>query len=219
MDQKTARLYAASGLRLPQRKQGIDRFDALLDAAHVLLSEDSVREISLADVAREADVPLPSLYHFFANRNALLVALANRHLRNLERVGLTPLDPRPLTWQDYLRARLRNGAAYLNANPDALRLFMGAGVSAEVRMMDLAGNLGIAARRANQMRELFDCSSLDDLEGWMGYATAMADGIWSHSWSQHRRITEDAIDEASRALVAYLRIFLPERLPPREWPE
>ncbi|MDF2231753.1 TetR/AcrR family transcriptional regulator [Albimonas sp. CAU 1670] len=207
--------YRAIGLRMPQRRRGRERFDALLDAARDLLAEDDGREISLADVAQAAGAPLPSLYHFFTNRNALLVALARRRLEALAELAARSLDPPPETWQDLVRRRQRVGAGHLNRHPDALRLFMGAGVSAEVRMMDLRGNVAAGARRAREMRAAFRCGELEGLERWMAYAISIGDGVWALSWAEHRRITEAALEESCAAAVAYLRGYLPEHLPRR----
>lgn len=204
-----------TGLRLPQRSRGQARFNTLLDAAQTLLSRDETRDISLGDVADVANVPLPSLYHFFTNRNSLLLALARRHLDALTDLSTQRLDLRPVTWQELVCRRQSLTAEYLNAHPDAMRLFMGAGVSAEVRMLDLRGNLMAAGRRAAEMRGLFDCTGLAGLDGWMSYHISLTDGIWAQSWGVTRRITGDAILEANRAGVAYLRVYLPELLPPR----
>lgn len=45
------------------RKRGIERFNTLLDATAALLSELPDEDISLAQIADRAAVPLASLYH------------------------------------------------------------------------------------------------------------------------------------------------------------
>lgn len=200
--------------RLPQRRRGIERFEHLLDATEALLSESPESDISLSLVAQRAAVPLPSIYHFFPNKDAILVALAQRYHAALAQMAQSPLDPPPVTWQDIIRIRQTRGVAYLNAHPSALRLFMGAGVSVEVRNLDLQGNASLAIARAAEFRHWFDCRTIPDLEHRLAISIGIMDGIWAISWSQHRYITPDYLGESIRASVTYLRCYLPEILPP-----
>lgn len=202
-------------VRQPQRKRGVVRFQNLLDATETLLTQRPDSDISLALVAEEADVPLPSIYHFFPNKDAILVALAQRYHAQLAEMARAPLDPPPDCWQDIIRRRQRRGVSFLNEHPSALRLFMGAGVSAEVRTLDLQGNAALAALRAEEFRHWFDCAAIPDLEARIAVSIGIMDGVWAMSWSQHRRLTEDYLVESIRASVAYLRCYLPEILPPK----
>ncbi len=202
-------------MRKPQRKRGFVRFEKLLDSTEILLTEQPDSDISLSLIASKAKVPLPSIYHFFPNKDAILVALAQRYHARLGDMARVVLDPPPETWQDIVRRRQRGGVAFLNRHPAALRLFMGAGVSAEVRTLDLQGNAALAALRAAEFRHWFDCRGITDLEQRLAVSIGIMDGVWAISWSQHRRITDDLLAESMRASVSYLRCYLPEILQPR----
>lgn len=199
-------------VRKPQRQRGIIRFEHLLDSTEALLAERPENDISLALVAEKARVPLPSIYHFFPNRDAILVALAQRYHALLGDMARVALDPPPETWQDIISERQGSGVAFLNAHPSALRLFMGAGVSAEVRTLDLQGNASLARLRAAEFRHWFDCRSIPDLEHRVAISIGIMDGVWAISWSQHQCITDDYLNESIRASVSYLRCYLPEFL-------
>jgi AcrR family transcriptional regulator len=202
--------------RRPLRARGVRRVEILLDATEHLLAYSHNDDISLATIAEQAGVPLPSVYHFFPNRNAALVALAGRYHRDLAKLSRQPLDPEPTEWQDLVRMRQRNGARYLNRHPAALRLFMGAGVSVEVRNLDLRGNAALAVSRAEDLRQRFDCSSLSNLEFWLAVSIGIMDGIWAISYAENGTIEDAYVAESSRAAIAYLRCFLPEQLLPRQ---
>ena len=201
--------------RRPQRRRGVARHALLLDATEMLLVAHPDADLSLAMIAEVAEVPLPSVYHFFPNRNAILVALAERYHADLAAMANQRLDPPPDGWQDIIRRRQGAGVAYLNAHPAALRLFMGAGVSVEVRTLDLRGNASLAAVRAAEFRHWYDCGALGDLEHWLAVSIGVMDGVWAISWAEHRVITPAYLDESVRASVAYLRCHLPETLPLR----
>lgn len=202
-----------SRIRQPQRRRGVVRFERLLDGAERLLSEQPERDVNLSLVASAAGVPLSSIYHFFPNKDAILAALARRYHAALAEMAQKSLTPPPEDWQEIVQRRQSAGVQFLNAHPSALRLFMGAGVSAEVRTLDLQGNASLSAIRAAEFRHWFDCTSIPDLESRLAVSLGAMDGIWAISWSQHKRITEEFLAESVRASTAYLRCFLPSILP------
>lgn len=199
--------------RLPVRKRAQERFDRILDATEQLLADLANEDVSLAQMASAADIPLASVYHFFPNRNAAFVALAHRfHARlryNAQQLHPTP----PRSWQHLIELDQRRGAGYLNEHPAALRLFMGAGVSVQVRNIDMAGNEALSRIRADQFARYFQLPPMPDLGLRLNIALAVSDGVWALSYSLHNRITDSFIDEAVRASVSYLRCFLPDVLP------
>lgn len=204
-----------SGPRNPVRKHAQERFDALLDATEGLLAESLNEEVSLAQIAELAGVPLASVYHFFPNRNAAFEALAQRFHSELWRLAAQPLEPAPATWQEMIERNQLRSSKYLNSHPAALRLFMGAGVSVQVRNLDMHGNAVLTRLRADQFVRYFDVPRVPDFERRLAIALAVSDGIWALSYSAHGRITDDYIVESVRAASVYLRCFLPEVLPAR----
>ncbi|QRF63309.1 TetR/AcrR family transcriptional regulator [Variovorax paradoxus] len=204
-----------SGPRNPVRKHAQERFDALLDATEQLLAHNQNEEISLAQIADIAGVPLASVYHFFPNRNAAFVALAQRFHAELWRLAAQPHDPMPETWQEMVERNQRRSSSYLNAHPAALRLFMGAGVSVQVRNLDMHGNTVLTRMRVDQFVRYFETPRIPDFEKRLAVALAISDGVWALSYSAHGRITDEYITESVRAAVVYLRCFMPEVLEPR----
>ena len=207
-------LTQLSNARLPQRSRGKERFARLLDVTEELLAARTDSDVTLAMVAEKAGVPLPSVYHFFPNRNAIFVELARRFHEDLAKLARTDISPPPARWQDLVLTRQSRGRDYLNTHPAALRLFMGAGVSAEVRTLDLRGNTSLAHIRAQEFRRRFECTGLDGLEGWLAVSFGVMDGIWTISYAEYGLITDHYLHEAWRASVAYLRTYLPEELRP-----
>ena len=56
-------------------KRGNQRRDALLNATKEMIVLGDISEISFVTVARKAEVPLPSVYHYFKNLESLIVMI------------------------------------------------------------------------------------------------------------------------------------------------
>jgi AcrR family transcriptional regulator len=197
------------------RKRGIKRLETLLDATARLLETRLDDNISLAEIAAEADIPLASVYHFLPNRNAAFVMLAERYNTEMSGRVTDEIIPLPKKWQDILAFRQQQGALYLNSNPAAQRLFLGAGVSVEVRNTDLNGNAALAKSYACLFDSYFEIETSEFLENLMATSIALMDGIWALSYSRHGKITDEFVAESTLACTAYLRCYLPEFLPKR----
>jgi len=207
-------LLAELSQNRPMRKRGIERYHRILDATEDLLSESGDEDISLAQIATRAEISLASVYYFFPNRNSVYVALALRFNDEIYERSIRPLtDPEPQTWQELLAMKHKAAAEFQNSRPAALRLFLGAGVSAAVRSADFTGNARLARSRARMFEAYFDMQHMPDLPHWLEVSAAAMDGVWSLSYGYHGQITETYRREATACAVTFLRRYLPEYLP------
>lgn len=204
---------AAANAR-PRRQRGLQRLQILNEATNSLLLEKDVSEIGLYQIAERAGVPTASIYHFFPNKEAALIALAESHLKAMLHAAQADPLPRPTTWQELIEARVRSGAAYYNAHTAIMKLFLGASISSEVRKTDMAGTLAAAQIRADLMARHFKMPEIHNWVSILANTLALCDGIWALSFSQSGRILPEAIDESVRATISYLRFYLPEFLSP-----
>ncbi|TFY85520.1 TetR/AcrR family transcriptional regulator [Pseudomonas nabeulensis] len=195
--------------RAPQRRT-IERVSLLLDSACDLLLELNVDEISLADISNRADIPLPSIYHFFPNKVSLFAALAQRCHQEIAACIDTYMPHDALTWQDFIECILKTSVEFLNSNPAVMKLFLGAGVSAEVRKADVVGNQHAARKLAEVLSGKFALSDGLDVEMKMAISFAISDGVWQLSYAKHGRISDEFVVEGVRASIAYLRSYFPE---------
>lgn len=81
----------SSTIHKPRQKRAQATYERLLDAAGLLLEEVGVERISTNLVAARAGVTPPTLYHYFADKYALLAALGERLMRAQN--ALVRLDP------------------------------------------------------------------------------------------------------------------------------
>jgi len=87
--------------RKPKQARGQLRVDEILDAAERLTLTMSWDKVSTNHIAREAGIPIGSLYQFFANKHAIAQALVERYINGLEEAfaglpshieGMTPTE-------------------------------------------------------------------------------------------------------------------------------
>jgi len=70
--------------RKPKQARGQLRVDEILDAAERLTFTMSWDKLSTNHIAKEAGIPIGSLYQFFSNKHAIAHALVERYIASLE---------------------------------------------------------------------------------------------------------------------------------------
>ena len=212
IDRPSKRIVA----RRPQRKPGKLRFRKLLDALDQLLASNNVQDIGLYQIAAQAKVPNASVYHFFPNAEAALLALAEVHHEALREQARQYLSTPPRSWQDLFRQKLAAAAQYHNNHPAALRLFMGTNISAEVKSADISQYHRLVDERTRLLEHYFHLPVIPDWRRRLAIYFAMVDGVFALSYNENGFIRDEDIAEAYQAGTSYLRCYLPEFLAPRE---
>lgn len=64
--------------RAPRQKRAVETYERILDVATRLLTEIGVERISTNLIAAEAGIKVPTLYRYFPNKYAVLMALGDR---------------------------------------------------------------------------------------------------------------------------------------------
>lgn len=198
--------------RQPKRKAGEIRFKLLLDALDALLVDNDIQDVGIYQIAEKAGVPSASVYHFFPNKEAALVALADRHHTALGEISAQLLCSPPASWQALVSEKIRLSAHYLNQHRATLRLFYGVSMTVEMKSADTSQTLRLAERRLQLLDHYFALPPVPGLLRRLGIAIAIVDGVFGLSYSQQGAITDEYLEEAQRGSLAYLRCYLPEML-------
>ena len=64
--------------RAPRQKRAVETYERILDVSTRLLNEVGVERISTNLIAAKADIKVPTLYRYFPNKYAILMALGDR---------------------------------------------------------------------------------------------------------------------------------------------
>jgi AcrR family transcriptional regulator len=210
---------AAGEPRRPSQQRSRLRFEVLLDAADALLGDRETTEVGLYDIAGAAKVPPASVYHLFPTKEAAFVALAERYLAGLSNHVTAPVSSGQLRrWQDLVALELHRAVEYYNDHKVMSKLFFGANVVRDVRILDVRNVEAASASTYDRMNALFEMPYLYDADTKFAALIGIYDGIWMTSYARHGRITADFARETELAGLAYCQTFLPAVIPLRAPP-
>lgn len=192
--------------RRPQRANGIARYAQLLDAAEAILVRDGVEALTIQALAREAGVPMASVYHYFPGPNAVPLALSDRYREAFFEVAAAPVEGSDrMTWPEIVRDLIDRSVAYYRSHPYAQTLLLGSGRNWAIRLNDLASNRDMAPGVAALIRDKLPPMPGAMLEEIIFVAINVFDAVMSLSVAIHGRITDDYSHEAWLATVSYMQ--------------
>jgi AcrR family transcriptional regulator len=207
---------APSERRRPSQQRSRLRFEMLLDAADTLLGDKETTDVGLYDIAGAAKVPPASVYHLFPTKEAAFVALAERYLIGLSHHIVRGVDVGQLRrWQDFVALELHRAIEYYNDHKVMSKLFFGANVLPDIRLLDVQNVAAASASTYRRMNRLFEMPYLHDADTKFAALIGIYDGIWMTSYARHGRITPDFARETELAGIAYCETFLPAVIPLR----
>lgn len=70
--------------RTPTQARSRERVERILECASAIVVEHGVDALSTRDIAKAASVPIASLYQYFADRDAILLALVERDTHEMD---------------------------------------------------------------------------------------------------------------------------------------
>lgn len=199
--------------RKPLQQRGRARYEAILDVLESLLAETDWEQIGYYQIVERAGMPAASVYHFFPSRTALVMALADRYFEHFRTEAQAyAADANFPRWQDFFAAGIRSSVEYYNSHPAAMKLILGSQPFMEIHHGDSTTNRIITGRTLEAFRRMYELPYLQDPHRKFLIALAIADAVWRTSFDEHGYITPVYEEESTRAVIAYLRTFLPEDL-------
>lgn len=199
--------------RRPQRANGAERYRRLIAATEAVLAEGGPDALTIQAIAKRAEAPMASVYHFFPTPAAAAVALAETYLAEIAgligRGAETASMARPA---DFVIALIRATVGFYAKHPHAGPLFFDSAFAWHIRRCDLENNRRMAVVVADVLASRADEAEADlaavDLTEMVETAIALADAVWSLSFARHGAITPAAAAEAERAVAAYVEAAL-----------
>ncbi len=195
-------------------QQGRARRQKLLMGAKKLSETHPINDITLAAVCEEAGIPRASAYHFFPNIEAIFLALrflnAIDILEVLGTVDTVDYD----RWQGYLTALIQRCVNIFHDDQTKAKLIY------DTNTPDFEGDSfgedmdhQIVQLVYERLAERYEMPKFEDIQDTLLVTYSIINGIFTLSYRRHESITENYLQEASTASIAYLRCYLPEKLP------
>jgi len=197
-------------------KKGKARRQSLVTAAFDLLCKRPIEEISFSDIARKADVPEGSTYHFFANRFDVFTEVANQLSDQFVEIFQQAVPARRRgDWQSLVGYLLESSSEVYNNTPAARQLLIGGKTPPEIKQMDRLNEQQVGVVLGEIFDRYFEMPKIPRSGDVFYYFIELTDLMFSLSVIKHDKITKQMHQEAVRVGIAYLGSYLPEKLVPR----
>ena len=196
--------------RSPVQERSQGTVQRVLSAASSLLAGGlPVEGLTTAQIATAAGLSVGALYRFFPDKQAIVDAIAVRHMDQFqERLADVIMTTLPTDAPSFLGTVIDGFVAYLEANPDFRILAFGAPgggryVSRPTR--DAYAGAKVAAAIQDFVAEAFDIDASNDFAFRLRMATEAGDRLLAFAFEQTDPVERARIiAEAKRLLAAYL---------------
>ena len=114
--------------RAPTQQRSRERVDRILDAAAAIVGAEGVEGLKVSEIARQAGVPLGTVYQFFARKDDIVYALAERFVASFEEVLTAALAGQDagLGWGELVDLLLDTYAEHYRTQPALRELWIDA---------------------------------------------------------------------------------------------
>lgn len=131
--------------RVPRQERSRRRVEELLDAAARLVVERGVEALSTRDIADAAQVPVASLYQYFADKEDLLLALAQRDMEEMDaQVAADLAEVEVLTVASLVRTTMSAFVTVYHRRPAFVEIYLRGRTNAAVHRFGREHNQRIA---------------------------------------------------------------------------
>jgi AcrR family transcriptional regulator len=164
----------------PEQKRSRARQRALLNAAEEILGEVGADGLKMREVARRANLPIASVYHYFPSAPALIRTLVERMLDELRAIlaqGVVRAEgASPGQAEHALVAIIDAAGDFMESRPTLPAVWGAMRGAPELRALDLADTEGNAQILAPAIGVLLPRAPAEDVEA---LALVIIEGVWS----------------------------------------
>lgn len=194
-------------------QQGRIRRQKLLMGAKALSETRAINDISLADVCEEAGIPRASAYHFFPNVEAIFLALRFLNAIEVLEALATVETARYDRWQGYITGLMDKGVEMMHEDHTKAKLIY------EANTPDFEGDKfgeqidhQVVKLAYDKLSTQYEMPEFETIQQVLLIGYSIVNGVFTLSYRQHQKITDNYRQEAITALIAYLRCYLPEKM-------
>ena len=191
--------------------RGRKRRDALLAAARDLLATQEIDQISMADVALQAEIPKSSAYHFYGDLIDLYSELAAQLDSELQALIAEPISAAE-NWEEVIGVVIDRAAVFFHTNRAAQQLMFGPKTPPEIKRSSRGADFETGGLVERHLDQLFILPALPDRSRLFFRAIELADLMFGLSLFEYGALRQDMIEEAKKTACAYLALYIPRIL-------
>ena len=207
----------ANGSGRKHQARSLERRRRILAAGRELVTSESITSLSLYDVARVADIPPSSVYHFFPKLETLLQALSVEVFEAFDRCIDEPIEPDTIRhWSDIGHTLEQRMQDYYRSNAMARALILGQHLHSDILVADHQHDDEMGRRIQAIYAQFYQLPPLPESYNIFAIALQVADKVYAMSHQEYGNITDTMAREGWRAAKAYLSLYLPAHLPRRD---
>lgn len=194
-----------------KQERGVRRRKRLVESTRYFLETLDPQEISFKEIAKHADVPEGSAYHFFANKYDLFSAVA----AEIGEVFVAEIAKNSAigeinSWQDFVIQVIDRSAEIYRSDPVARKVLLGATMPHQVKNVDKESIEAYVATLESRFHTLFESPPIPNFRQRLIYSLTMVDAIFELDLSRHGNLSDEVIAEARTMMVRYLAGYIPE---------
>ena len=197
--------------RVPVQRRSRERVDRILRVAEQIVVRDGVDALSTRSVAQRARVPVASIYQYFADREAIIAALIERHVVAMDvqlAAALAEIDI--FTARTLVEATVNAYVTGYSERPSYVLLWFQGRVSPELDEFVRARNRDLAARfHAFALASGLMRPDTDELV--IQLVADMIDSFLGVAYRDDLRGDERIVAEGIEMIVSYLDRFATAR--------
>ena len=198
--------------RKPRQARSQERVNRILDVAEDLFASQGYTATTTNAIATQAQVPIGSLYQFFPDKTAILLALALRYAEKLHQ-QLTAIDEAespPLSLSDYVDQLIDATDRFFTENPSYHAIFMEVqGTTRELKAIDEAADARLIQDLANSLAKRDARLEPADYEAIAFVLVKTIGTLLCLSLSQEKSFRQRLVVETKRIALTYLRNYFP----------
>lgn len=199
-------------VRQPQQARSRARVQRLLEAADRVLATEGYAALTVRRLAEEADVPVGTIYQFFADKAAVVDALARRYIAEFDAmIELLVADAESRRWDDVVETVLGAAIEMYRSKPGYLALWIGRHLSPELQQVDEANNAAIAEGLRRILIVQFDLPDTPDLQRACEVAVHTSDALLQLAFRRDPRGDDAILAEARRLQRLYFADVIARR--------
>ncbi|MFV3126397.1 TetR/AcrR family transcriptional regulator [Niveispirillum sp. KHB5.9] len=90
--------------KVPVQERSKESIRRLLEATHRLLKRDGPKGVTTPNIARESGISVGSIYQYFPNKEAIILALYELKLADIRAIATAPVVVADGDWRGFIRA-------------------------------------------------------------------------------------------------------------------